>query len=142
MIDVSHAVRQVLYAGSGPVQEPASADWSAVSGASSWIWVAGVAGLGTAPGEHDLDDALLVVLLPVDDAQAEHLGMEGHGRVEVGDGEADVVDRPDARVRLVLGVLRSAVPDSAGMRTRVPDWPASARAGAAEKKEERAPWDR
>src|SRR5919202_540780 len=51
------------------------------------------AGLAVADGEHRLADALLLVHLLVHRVDAEGLGVEGQGLVEIRDGDAHVVDR-------------------------------------------------
>ena len=49
--------------------------------------------VAVADGEHRLADALLLVGLLVHRLHAEGLGVEGDRLVQVGDGDADVVDR-------------------------------------------------
>ena len=63
---------------------------SGVSGASSCRH-----GAGVADGEHRLADALALVGLLVHDLEAEVVAVEGDRLVEVGHGDADMVDRGD-----------------------------------------------
>ena len=88
-VDVGDAVGELLEAGPGAVEELRDRRVG-VSGASSWR-----RGVGVADRQHRLADALGLVDLFVHDLEAEVLGVEGHGLVEIGDGDADMVDRRD-----------------------------------------------
>ena len=80
---------------------------SGVSGASSWMHEPGVA-----DGDHRLADALLLVGLLVHRLHAEGVAVEGDRLVEVGHGDADVVDggeemRGEGHAAMLAGAPRA-----------------------------------
>ncbi len=49
---------------------------------------------GSTAAQHHLGDALRPILFPVYNLQAEHLGMELHGRLQIENGKPDMVEGP------------------------------------------------
>ena len=85
-----------------------------VNGASSWSWAPATPALRC---EHRLGHPLLRVLLPVQQHQAEHRGVERDGPVEIGHGDAHVVDGEQTRHLPDLGWLHAAtLPRGPGAR--------------------------
>src|SRR5215213_7383764 len=83
------------------------------------------AGVAVADGEHRLADALLLVRLLVHGVDAEGLGVEGDRFVEIGNGDADVVDRGEqlaGQSGLVVGHAGILPPDVSDVTSM---WPPS-----------------